>query len=76
LSNAAKLIPLGQVSRAFSLSSPDFKKEYGFDKPAKDTSITFYCRSGKRSTDACGHVEKLGYDNVKNYVGSWLDWTA
>ncbi|KAF9507431.1 hypothetical protein BS47DRAFT_1488836 [Hydnum rufescens UP504] len=55
--------------------SPDsFRNTYGFERPEKDQEIIFYCRSGKRSTTASEHAQRLGWTNVKNYTGSWLDW--
>ena len=40
----------------------------------KDQLILVYCRSGKRSKEACAKLVDLGYTNVKNF-GGILDWT-
>ncbi|KZO99726.1 Rhodanese-like protein, partial [Calocera viscosa TUFC12733] len=42
----------------------------------KGKEIIFFCRSGKRSLTACDLAVKAGWKGVKNYDGSWLDWTA
>jgi rhodanese-related sulfurtransferase len=56
-------------------SEGDFRKEHGFPKPFPQQKIIFYCRSGKRSATACELAGEAGYKNVRNYEGSWLDWT-
>lgn len=67
-------IPLGQVEKALKLSEEEFKKIYSIDKPALDHYIIFHCRTGRRSQVAAEIAVKLGYNNVSNYVGSWVDW--
>lgn len=42
----------------------------------KDKTIISYCQSGVRSSNTTfilGHL--LGWDNVKNYDGSWIEWS-
>lgn len=36
--------------------------------------MVFFCRSGRRSGLACEIAERQGYPNVRNYVGSYLEW--
>lgn len=69
-------IPLSIVENELSVTvkSEDFKNKYGRDKPLADTPIIFTCRSGRRAQQAAEIAVKLGYKNVKNYKGSWLDW--
>ncbi|XP_065371347.1 rhodanese domain-containing protein CG4456-like [Calliphora vicina] len=69
-------IPLSVVEQELSanVKAADFKEKYGRDKPATDMQIIFSCRSGKRAQQAAEIAVKLGYTNVKNYKGSWLDW--
>lgn len=69
-------IPLGIVDKelAPNVSSTEFKKKYGRTKPDEKTYIIMQCRSGKRSQVAAEIAANLGYSNVHNYVGSWLDW--
>ena len=51
---------------------------YDFERKeiTKDKEIIFYCQSGTRSA-LCTFVlaELLGYKNVKNYDGSWIEWS-
>jgi 3-mercaptopyruvate sulfurtransferase SseA len=50
-------------------------QKFAFNKPLPSQNIIFFCRSGKRSATASEQAGKNGYGNVRNYVGSWLDWT-
>ncbi|KAH8243015.1 hypothetical protein KR032_003715 [Drosophila birchii] len=67
-------IPLGVVSQELAASEQVFKSKYGREKPLPDTEIIFHCKIGKRSLKAAQSAAALGYRNVKNYEGSWLDW--
>ncbi|KAI0724343.1 Rhodanese-like protein [Cerioporus squamosus] len=68
-------LPLSVLPNALHLSPEEFKEKFGFEKPRKDQELTFYCRSGKRSTTASDVAKRNGYTNILNYTGSWLDWT-
>jgi len=79
------MIPLGEIESAFSpLTTTDrsdlqfrqFNQRYSFERPEEDDPIVFYCRSGRRSAQACSLAERLGFTNVRNYEGGWLDWSA
>ncbi len=39
-----------------------------------DKPVIVYCRSGSRSTHSYFTLRLLGYRNVRNYAGSWLEW--
>ncbi|KAH8292377.1 hypothetical protein KR054_009064 [Drosophila jambulina] len=67
-------IPLGVVSQELAASGQAFKSKYGREKPQPDTEIIFHCKIGKRSLKAAESAAALGFRNVKNYEGSWLDW--
>lgn len=67
-------IPLGIVSQELAVPDQIFKSKYGRDKPKSDTEIIFHCKIGKRSLKAAEAAAALGFKNVKNYEGSWLDW--
>ena len=75
-------VPLSEFSTAFKATGAkgsgggDFSKKYAFDRPSFYDKIVFYCRSGKRSQQALEEAKKEGWWNVRNYEGSWLDWTA
>jgi len=68
-------LPLSALPGAFHLPPDKFRNTYGFEKPTKNQELIFYCRSGKRSTTASEHAKEYGYANIKNYVGSWQDWS-
>lgn len=67
-------IPLKSSPGALDLTPEDFEDNFGFEKPAKDQSLVFYCLGGVRSTAAEELAETFGYENRGNYVGSWEDW--
>ncbi|XP_033162159.1 rhodanese domain-containing protein CG4456 [Drosophila mauritiana] len=67
-------IPLGVVSQELAASEQLFKSKYGREKPKPETEIIFHCKIGKRSLKAAEAAAALGFKNVKNYQGSWLDW--
>ncbi|KAH9921948.1 endoplasmic reticulum protein [Epithele typhae] len=67
-------IPLTVFSNALQMDPEAFKQQFGFEKPRKDQEVTFYCRSGKRSTTASDLAMKAGYAKSFNYTGSWLEW--
>ncbi|KAF8168330.1 Rhodanese-like domain-containing protein [Crassisporium funariophilum] len=68
-------LPLSVLSGALHTPSENFKEKYGFNKPSQDQEVTFYCRSGMRSTTASDVAKRNGYKNILNYKGSWLEWT-
>nr|GAT47889.1 predicted protein [Mycena chlorophos] len=67
-------LPLSVLANSLHLHSDAFKAQHGFEKPSKSQEITFYCRSGVRSTSACDVAKRNGYTNILNYKGSWLEW--
>ena len=40
----------------------------------KDEEVVCYCRSGKRSMQACMMLETFGFTNVKNLEGGMVGW--
>jgi len=71
---SAKLIPLGQVHEALEMDGEDFEDEYGWAKPAGDSLVVFYCKSGVRSSNAQAIATHVGYTQTLNYRGSWMEW--
>uniref|UniRef100_A0A1Q3F8G3 Putative heat shock protein n=1 Tax=Culex tarsalis TaxID=7177 RepID=A0A1Q3F8G3_CULTA len=67
-------IPLKTVADELRLSPEAFQAKYGRKKPAENDPIIFSCRSGVRAGMAANEADKLGFKNVKNYVGSWLEY--
>ncbi|GBP88614.1 Rhodanese domain-containing protein CG4456 [Eumeta japonica] len=69
-------IPLGQIANELgpNVDRDTFKAKYGREKPEKNSEIIFHCRIGKRSQNAAELARTLGFQNTKNYLGSWLEW--
>ena len=57
-------------------SSEDLEVIYSKLKAKKNDSIILYCHSGVRSAHTTFVLTQLlGYKNVKNYDGSWTEWS-
>ncbi|KAE9410823.1 Rhodanese-like protein [Gymnopus androsaceus JB14] len=67
-------IPLTILPESLTASREKFREQFGFEKPSRNEEVTFYCRSGVRSTSACDIAKRNGYTNILNYKGSWLEW--
>jgi len=59
-----KLIPLGQIQSMM----------YDEIEDLKDEEVICYCRSGKRSGQACLILETAGFTNITNVTGGMLAW--
>jgi thiosulfate/3-mercaptopyruvate sulfurtransferase len=59
-----------------TFKSPDELREiYGRKGISPDKEVVAYCRIGERSAHTWFVLrELLGYDNVRNYDGSWTEW--
>jgi rhodanese-related sulfurtransferase len=57
-------IPLGNVQMMLIDEIDELKNE----------EVICYCRSGKRSMQACMMLETFGFTNVKNLEGGMLNW--
>ena len=59
-----------------TFKGPDELRElYGGKGVTSDKEVTAYCRIGERSAHTWFVLrELLGYDNVRNYDGSWTEW--
>ncbi|KAF2861668.1 Rhodanese-like protein [Piedraia hortae CBS 480.64] len=69
-------IPIKSQPDAILLSAEDFEDRFGFPKPEANKEVVFYCRSGVRSNAAAMLAQQAGYQNIKEYRGSWNDWRA
>lgn len=57
-------------------SLDELVKLYKENGVTKDTEIIAYCQSGVRSAHTTFVLtELLGFENVKNYDGSWIEWS-
>jgi thiosulfate/3-mercaptopyruvate sulfurtransferase len=74
---SAASIPWAQAVRDDGTfkSADELRKVYGEKGVTDDKSITAYCRIGERSAHTWFVLrELLGYEDVKNYDGSWTEW--
>ena len=56
-------------------SADELRDLYGARGVTGDKAVTAYCRIGERSAHTWFVLrELLGYDNVRNYDGSWTEW--
>jgi thiosulfate/3-mercaptopyruvate sulfurtransferase len=73
----ARSIPWAQAVRDDgTFKSPDELRElYAGKGVTADKAVTAYCRIGERSAHTWFVLrELLGYEDVKNYDGSWTEW--
>jgi len=52
------------------------KLPQNLDKIAKDKQVIIHCQSGGRAAIAYSILKANGFDNVLNYAGGWVDWSA
>jgi thiosulfate/3-mercaptopyruvate sulfurtransferase len=56
-------------------SADELKQVYGAKGVTADKQVTAYCRIGERSAHTWFVLrELLGYEDVRNYDGSWTEW--
>jgi thiosulfate/3-mercaptopyruvate sulfurtransferase len=56
-------------------SADDLRELYGTRGITADRAVTAYCRIGERSAHTWFVLrELLGYEDVRNYDGSWTEW--
>ncbi|CAH1978571.1 unnamed protein product [Acanthoscelides obtectus] len=66
---------VGEVETALKeLSAKQFLDKYGREKPDKQCTIIYSCKTGRRSGKAQEISQQLGYKKVKNFVGGWTEW--
>ncbi len=74
---SAQSIPWAQAVRDDGTfkSAEELRALYGAKGVTPDQDVTAYCRIGERSAHTWFVLrELLGYENVKNYDGSWTEW--
>jgi len=52
----------------------EFKIEKELPDVAKDAPILIYCKKGARGALSIVQLDKLGYTNLYNLSGGWLQW--
>jgi thiosulfate/3-mercaptopyruvate sulfurtransferase len=73
----AKSIPWAQAVRDDGTfkSADELRDLYAGKGVTSDKQVTAYCRIGERSAHTWFVLrELLGYENVRNYDGSWTEW--
>ncbi|HEY3082194.1 MAG TPA: sulfurtransferase [Chloroflexota bacterium] len=73
----AQSIPWAQAANPDQTfkSAAELKQLYAGKGVTPDKEIVVYCRIGERSSHTWFVLhELLGYENVKNYDGSWTEW--
>jgi len=73
----AKSIPWAQAVRDDGTFKPadELRELYSGKGVTPDRAVTAYCRIGERSAHTWFVLrELLGYEDVKNYDGSWTEW--
>lgn len=69
-------VPLSEWPVAFKSSSGgNFEQKYALPRPEYGQKMIVYCRTGKRSQQALEELKKEGWANVRNFVGSWTEWS-
>jgi thiosulfate/3-mercaptopyruvate sulfurtransferase len=75
--SGARNVPWGTAVRPDGTVKPvdELKSLYGAQGITGDRDIVAYCRIGERSSHTWFVLTYLlGYDNVRNYDGSWTEW--
>ncbi|CAF4779843.1 unnamed protein product [Pieris macdunnoughi] len=68
-------IPLKNIQEVLeSMSEAEFQKKYHRSKPSQSDELIFYCKSGKRATEATNVALKLGYSKSKKFLPGWDGW--
>ncbi|WIV68200.1 sulfurtransferase [Natrialbaceae archaeon AArc-T1-2] len=68
--------PQNMIEDARRLRSPEELEELWFDEAGldPDEETISYCVSAVRASVGWFVMKQLGWDEVRNYEGSWLDW--
>ena len=58
------------------LTDEEFSLVYGFGRPPVHQALIVYCHFGVKARTAADMLAfHFGYQAVKVYLGSWVDWT-
>ena len=61
-------------SQHIDMFSPTFMQE--IQQLDKDKTYFVFCRSGNRSSSACGAMKSLGFNKLYNLIGGIGTWTG
>jgi rhodanese-related sulfurtransferase len=68
-----------ELKSALQLDETEFFQRFGFKKPVEtddNVPIVVSCLRGGRAAMANSAFQGMGYNNIKVYSGSFLDWVA
>lgn len=63
----------GHIPNSILIPVNELEKRAVTELPDKKAKIFVYCRTGMRSTSACGILTNLGYENIYN-LGGIINW--
>ncbi|KAI9151002.1 hypothetical protein H9P43_009617 [Blastocladiella emersonii ATCC 22665] len=70
-------LPLPELANALNQPNMQFQLLNQFPKPSRESdNLVVYCKAGVRAENALKIARELGFKRVRNYKGSWNDWTA
>jgi len=70
-------VPVSKVQETLQMENPQFSKVFGISKESfKKKQLIFSCKVGGRAAMACNIAEANGFSNVKNFQGSFLEWSG
>lgn len=61
-------------AKLINVNSADFKQKV--DELGRDKAVIVYCRSGARSSRAMGLMNDMGFNEVYNLEGGYLNYSA
>ncbi|KAK8206967.1 rhodanese domain protein [Phyllosticta capitalensis] len=67
-------LPVNSAMDTLFASPEDFEDKLGFPRPDAKRPLVFYCKAGVRSRAAAELAKQAGFEDVREYPGSWLDW--
>ena len=67
-------IPRGVVE--FRILKESFWDNEGMYPPMKEELLIIYCKKGSRGTLATASLKSMGFTNIKNLNGGWLEWIS
>ena len=60
----------------FKIAKDEFWEDKTLKMPTQDQKIILYCRSGARGSLATKSLQEMGYTNVINLDGGYLNWIS
>ncbi|KAI2625188.1 Rhodanese-like domain-containing protein [Xylaria nigripes] len=67
-------IPLKSRPDSFHISQSEFEERYGFQRPKINHPVVFYCLAGVRAKAAARLAQRIGWQYVGEFPGSWREW--